>query len=131
MKITESRLRQIIRETLTEMGSPRQIVTVDDVNAVLSALITGPLWDDEKVQELAEKAFRLQRLRRGLAQPVLSGIKGWIENEQNEMGNTTPGFARALDLIDGIARRLQISIVGSDEDEAGVIQGLINRAYTL
>ena len=111
--------------------SSRQIVTVDDVNAVLSALITGPLWDDEKVQELAEKAFRLQRLRRGLAQPVLSGIKGWIENEQNEMGNTTPGFARALDLIDGIARRLQISIVGSDEDEAGVIQGLINRAYTL
>jgi len=32
--------------------SSRQIVTAQDVDAVLSALITGPLWDPAGVQVL-------------------------------------------------------------------------------
>lgn len=111
----------------SQTSSP-SIVTVDDVNAVLSALITGPFWDAEKVQELAQAA---RGLTPGSGEWVLGGIKGWIENEEKKMGNTTPGFALALDLINGIARRERISIVGSDEYEAGTIQGLINGAYTL
>ena len=107
--------------------SSRQIVTVDDVNAVLSALITGPFWDPDGVEKLEKEALAPRNLR-----PlwVLSGIKGWIEGEE-EMGNTSNGQASALELIEGIARRNGIEIVGSDVDEAGFIQGLINWAYTL
>jgi len=47
------------------------------------------------------------------------------------MGNTSNGQASALELIEGIARRNGIKIVGSDVDEAGFIRGLINGAYTL
>lgn len=112
--------------TNLQTSSP-SIVTVDDVNAVLSALITGPLWDAEKVEELEKEALGLTP---GSGEWVLSGIKGWIEGEE-EMGNTTNGQAAALDLINGIARRERISIVGSDVEEAGLIQWLINRAYTL
>ena len=107
--------------------SSRQIVTAQDVDVVLSALITGPFWDPAAVQALEKEALELST---GSGEWVLGGIKGWIENEE-EAGNTTPGFARALYLIDMIARRERISIVGSDVDEAGFIQGLINRAYTL
>ena len=112
--------------TNLQTSSP-SIVTVDDVNAVLSALITGPFWDAEKVEELEKEALSLTP---GSGEWVLSGIKGWIEGEE-EMGNTTNGQAEALDLINRIARRERISIVGSDLEEAGLIRWLINRAYTL
>lgn len=117
---TESKMTNL------QTSSP-SIVTVDDVNAVLSALITGPFWDAEKVEELEKEALSLTP---GSGEWVLAGVKGWIEGEE-EMGNTTNGQASALDLINRIARRERISIVGSDVDEAGFIQGLINRAYTL
>ena len=112
--------------TNLQTSSP-SIVTVDDVNAVLSALITGPFWDAEKVEELEKEALDLTP---GSGEWVLSGIKGWIEGEE-EMGNTTNGQAGALDLINRIARRERIKIVGSDLDEAGFIRSLINAAYTL
>ena len=112
--------------TNLQTSSP-SIVTADDVNAVLSALITGPLWDPAGVQALEAAALELSA---GSGEWVLSGIKGWIEGEE-EMGNTSNGQASALELIDGIARRNGIKIVGSDVDEAGFIRSLINRAYTL
>ena len=107
--------------------SSRQIVTAQDVDAVLSALIIGPFWDPAGVQALEKEALELSA---GSGEWVLSGIKGWIESEE-EMGNTSNGQASALELIERIARRNGIKIVGSDVDEAGFIQGLINRAYTL
>ena len=109
--------------------SSRQIVTVQEVDEVLSALITGPLWDPAGVMELGMAVSALELEGVSWAR-VLSGIKGWIEGEE-EMGNTTNGQAAALDLINRIARRERIKIVGSDVDEAGFIRSLINQAYTL
>ena len=109
--------------------SSRQIVTVQEVDEVLSALITGPLWDPAGVMELGMAVSALELEGVSWAR-VLSGIKGWIEGEE-EMGNTSNGQASALALIEGIARRKGISIVSSDVDEAGFIRGLINGAYIL
>ena len=125
MRITESRLRRIIRETLAQMDGRGEVITVEDVDGVLSALITGPLWDAEKVEELEKE---LLGLAVGSGGWVLSGIKGWIKREE-EMGNTTPGFKLAGDLIDRIARRKGISIVDDDVDGTGQVHDLLNGAY--
>ena len=126
MRITESRLRRIIRETLAQMGGRGTGVTVEDVDGVLSALITGPLWDPEAAAAVKEE---LLGLAVGSGGWVLSGIKGWIDREE-EMGNTTPGFKLAGDLIEGIAQREGISIVDDDIDGTGQVHDLIDRAYT-
>ena len=125
MRITESRLRRIIRETLAQMEGRGTGVTVEDVDGVLSALITGPLWDLEAAAVVKED---LLGLAVGSGGWVLSGIKGWIDREE-KMGNTTPGFELALDLIEGIAQREGISIVDDDVDGTGQVHDLLNGAY--
>ena len=128
MRITESRLRRIIRETLAEMETDwwRKFTPLD-VKDVLSALTEappsawdGPTWNPEGVEVLFKKLPEMNEPFK-----LLKAIKGWIQGIEFR----TPGMKRALNLIDGVAVRVGVEIPPAISSLKMEVEELIDRAW--
>ena len=126
MRITESRLRKIIRETLAEMETDWwRAITLDDVNAVLSALAEAPPsdWEGPTLNPEGLTALAKEAEPYGL----LKAIKGWIQGISEE--KRTPGIKEALVLIDGIADRVGFNIDGAPRAAGTRVEAFLNDAW--
>ena len=102
---------------------PNAQVSVQDVDKVLSALITGPGWAPDGVRMVEREAIDLTK--QGYGREVLMGIMEWINNEDV----STPGMAHAYQVIAHIGRRIGQPIKPYGQGESEIIVRLLNGAY--
>ena len=104
-------------------SDPNAEVSVQDVDKVLSALITGPGWPPEGVRRVEREALSLAK--QGYGENVLMGILEWI----NSSDVSTPGTAHAYQVIAHIGRRIGRPLKPSDREDSGIIVRLLEAVY--